>query len=61
MKIFQYFLVFFVCTVFLVQPLWGQDKPSDKVIIVMDASGSMLRSMKGETRISIAREVIKDL
>lgn len=55
-------LIFLVLFSFpLAPPLYAADEPDSKIIIVLDASGSMWQKIGGKTKIEIAREVINGI
>jgi Ca-activated chloride channel family protein len=58
----RYALLFYALTFFLfLTPASGKETVAGKVMIVLDASGSMWGEIRGEPKIVIARRVIHDL
>jgi hypothetical protein len=47
--------------VFLLAPVVPQHPPSNDLLLILDASGSMWGRAEGEEKIVIARRVLKDL
>lgn len=61
MKIFRFVLSSVLITMIAAAPSWGREITAGKVMIVLDASGSMWGKIENESKIVIARRVINDL